>query len=344
MAHGSEDALPPRPRSAGRHVHRPRDTHDLHPARLPAGRLRKQPVDALRRGVALPPGRDGAPDGAGEPPRALSRSSPRRAATIPTARWRPSTAARTTSRTPAAASSTSRCWATPCPCTCGTATRSSRASSPWWTCRTRRSRRTWSATSARSPASSARTASRRIHANHAVLMSVVAQRVGAAEGIPFAVMPHGSALEYAVKRDDRFLRLADGGVRGRRARLRARRRDARAGCTPSSRDVPGLDAKTLDLHLGVDTSQFEPVPRAERRGMAARLLDALDGLPRGRTAAQTDAMLGRAPREARRARRWRTALGAGRGFASKVAGRGPGGKAGRRSTGRTTARCSTWGG
>ena len=47
-----------------------------------------------------------------------------------------------------------------------------------------------------------------IHANHAVLMSVVAQRVSAATGIPFTIMPHGSALEYAVKRDERFLRRA----------------------------------------------------------------------------------------------------------------------------------------
>jgi hypothetical protein len=40
-----------------------------------------------------------------------------------------------------------------------------------------------------------------IHANHAVLMSVVAQRVSRAENVPFSIMPHGSAVEYAVKRD-----------------------------------------------------------------------------------------------------------------------------------------------
>ena len=52
------------------------------------------------------------------------------------------------------------------------------------------------------------TASRAMHANHAVLMSVVAQRVSAETGVPYAVMPHGSALEYAVKPDPRFQRMA----------------------------------------------------------------------------------------------------------------------------------------
>jgi glycosyltransferase involved in cell wall biosynthesis len=155
-----------------------------------------------------------------------------------------------------------------------------------------------------------------LHANHAVLMSVVAQRVGAAEGIPFSVMPHGSALEYAVKRDERFLRLAVGAftAAARVFLIGDEMRDRVRSIFPT---VPGLDARTVDLHLGVDTSQFEPVPRAERPRMAARLAQSLQGLPRGRTPAQTDAMLaglhgglaGAALDEA---------LAAGRGFASKV--------------------------
>jgi hypothetical protein len=60
--------------------------NDLHPARIPARRLREQPVDALRGGVAVPPGRDGAPDGAGEPSRALSLY--RRVAPLPSGRLR----------------------------------------------------------------------------------------------------------------------------------------------------------------------------------------------------------------------------------------------------------------
>ncbi|HST58057.1 MAG TPA: glycosyltransferase family 4 protein [Longimicrobium sp.] len=155
-----------------------------------------------------------------------------------------------------------------------------------------------------------------MHANHAVLMSVVAQRVGAAEGIPFAVMPHGSALEYAVKRDDRFLRLATAAFTAA-SRIFLIGEEMRDRVRAIFTDVPDLDAKTVELHLGVDTSQFEPVPRAERPRMAARLVGALEGLPRGRTAAQTDALLaglsGRATGPA-----LAQALAVGQGYAGKV--------------------------
>ena len=47
-----------------------------------------------------------------------------------------------------------------------------------------------------------------MHVNHAVLMSVVAQRVSAETGIPYAIMEHGSGLEYACKPDVRLKRMA----------------------------------------------------------------------------------------------------------------------------------------
>ncbi len=129
-----------------------------------------------------------------------------------------------------------------------------------------------------------------LHANHAVLMSVVAQRVGEAAGIPFAVMPHGSALEYAVKRDPRFLRMATEAFTAARRvfvigdEMRERVRATLGG-------VPGLEEKFSELHLGVDTRQFEPVARAGRRANVAAMGEALAGVPRGKTAAQTEAML-----------------------------------------------------
>jgi glycosyltransferase involved in cell wall biosynthesis len=131
---------------------------------------------------------------------------------------------------------------------------------------------------------------RAMHANHAVLMSVVAQRVAEAEGIPFAIMPHGSALEYAVKRDTRFLRLATDAFTAASTifvigvEMRERVRSVLT-------EVEGLDGKMVDLHLGVDTAEFEPIPRAERPRTIARLLDSIASVPRGRTAEQTEAML-----------------------------------------------------
>lgn len=120
-----------------------------------------------------------------------------------------------------------------------------------------------------------------LHANHAVMMSVVAQRVGAELGIPFSIMPHGSALEFAVKRDARFRAWAAGAFDSARRiftigeEMRQRVRDALP-------EVPGLEEKFSNLHLGVDTAQFVPVARSERRETIGRLAESLDGVPRGR--------------------------------------------------------------
>ena len=128
-----------------------------------------------------------------------------------------------------------------------------------------------------------------IHANHAVLMPTVAQRVSEATGVPFAVMPHGSALEYAVKRDPRYLRLATEAFTAA-GRVFVHGEEMRQRVRDTLPDVPGLEEKFSDLHLGVDTSQFEPVERAARRASIARLGEALAGLPRGRTPAQTEGL------------------------------------------------------
>src|SRR5687767_8497575 len=109
-----------------------------------------------------------------------------------------------------------------------------------------------------------------IHANHAVLMPVVAQRVKAVAGTPFTVMPHGSDIEYAVKKDDRFLRYASAAFEETRKifvigdEMRGRVLKVFAG-------VPELESKLSDLHLGVDTSEFEPLAREDRNKNIAEL-------------------------------------------------------------------------
>ena len=125
-----------------------------------------------------------------------------------------------------------------------------------------------------------------IHANHAVLMSVVAQRVGEATGVPFVVMPHGSAIEYAVKRDPRFLQLATNAFKAAR-RIFVIGDEMRGRVQAVFGAVPDLDTKLSELHLGVDTSQFEPIPRAVRPDNIARLRDAIADLPRGKRPEQT---------------------------------------------------------
>jgi len=112
-----------------------------------------------------------------------------------------------------------------------------------------------------------------------VLMSVVAQRVSAATGVPFVVMPHGSALEYAVRPDPRFHRYAtDAFTAARRVIVTGeeiRERTARILHT-----VPDIAGKFRELPLGVNTAEFEPIPRERRREKIGRLLHALHGMER----------------------------------------------------------------
>lgn len=125
-----------------------------------------------------------------------------------------------------------------------------------------------------------------MHANHAVLMSVVAERVGREAGVPFAVMPHGSALEYAVKKDPRFHALGASALEAA-GRVFVIGEEMRRRVLDVFPEVPALAEKMTGLHLGVDTDRFEPVRHPERPARIARLAGALEGMARGRTPEQT---------------------------------------------------------
>ena len=129
-----------------------------------------------------------------------------------------------------------------------------------------------------------------IHANHAVLMSVVAQRVSHATGIPYSIMPHGSALEYAVKKDARFHAMAASAFADASV-IFVIGDEIRTRVETIFPDVPDLARKFSGLPLGVHTWRFEPVPRERRRENIGRLLVSLAGKPRGRRPEQLARML-----------------------------------------------------
>ena len=124
-----------------------------------------------------------------------------------------------------------------------------------------------------------------LHANHSVLQSVVAQRVGQSMGIPYAVMPHGSALEYAVKRDERFRVLAESAFLGA-AHVFVHGDEMRGRVLAAMPRLHEMESRFSDLHLGVDTTLFEPAERAERPARVRQLIEALPARTAGRTAAQ----------------------------------------------------------
>lgn len=122
-----------------------------------------------------------------------------------------------------------------------------------------------------------------MHANHAVLMPEVARRVRKLCGTPFVVMPHGSAIEYAVKKDTRFRDFAAAAFRessgifviGNEIRRRV------LGFFP---EIGGLNLKMRELNLGVDTTLFRTLEPAGRTAQIDGFLQYMANVPRGRQA------------------------------------------------------------
>jgi glycosyltransferase involved in cell wall biosynthesis len=119
-----------------------------------------------------------------------------------------------------------------------------------------------------------------------VLMSVVAQRVSSETGIPYAFMPHGSGIEYAVKKDGRFRRYASSALADAK-RIFVIGSEMRTRVSTVFADIPAIEVKCTELHLGVDASQFEPVAMNKRLENIALLENALAGIPRGKNADQS---------------------------------------------------------
>jgi glycosyltransferase involved in cell wall biosynthesis len=121
-------------------------------------------------------------------------------------------------------------------------------------------------------------------------MSVVAQRVSAWTGVPYAVMPHGSALEYAVKPDPRLRRLAADAFEHADRVLVISDEIAKRAADTFGDAVTDLEAKLSRLDLGVDTSAFLPIERSDRAHNVAHIGGLLESVERGRTREQGQAL------------------------------------------------------
>ncbi len=122
-----------------------------------------------------------------------------------------------------------------------------------------------------------------LHANHCVLMPEVARRVKAEWGTPYVIMPHGSAIEYAVKKDRRFFRFAERSIT-ESAGLFVIGKEIRQRMNTLFPNIPGLDQKMTDLNLGVDTSLFTTQAPQTRKARVQELKIAISGTKRGRKA------------------------------------------------------------
>jgi len=131
-----------------------------------------------------------------------------------------------------------------------------------------------------------------IHANHAVLMSVVAKQVAQNRGIPFAIMPHGSAIEYAVKKDKRFFNYAEQAFK-KAQRIYVIGNEIRNRIKGLFKATPDMESKMLELNLGADTSLFTPVKEKNRKDKISELYGVLKDVRRGKTNLQSQIMLNR---------------------------------------------------
>ncbi|HHJ53020.1 MAG TPA: glycosyltransferase, partial [Caldithrix abyssi] len=124
-----------------------------------------------------------------------------------------------------------------------------------------------------------------LHANHAVLMSVVAERVSRKTGIPFAIMPHGSAIEYAVKKDKRFFNYALQAFDAA-AIIFVIGQEIRQRVIDLFPQIQHVHRKMVTLNLGVDTSLFRLLPPEEKPVSVGKLMQVLPVNSQGKSEAQ----------------------------------------------------------
>ncbi|PAP75716.1 glycosyltransferase [Rubrivirga marina] len=136
--------------------------------------------------------------------------------------------------------------------------------------------------------------------NHVVLMAVAAYRAHEAGGAPYAVLPHGSAIEYVVKKEARSRALAETALQGA-VRVFALNGEMEGRIHDVFGAVPGVDKKVGRMPVGTDTSVFDLVDRRDRAATVERIAETVVGVDRGRpedATAALQARLGALPDEA----------------------------------------------
>ncbi len=116
-----------------------------------------------------------------------------------------------------------------------------------------------------------------LHANHLVYQPVAALKPCKEARVPLLIYPHGSSIEYTIREDERFLKLALEAILGCQGLIIGNRevRDRILTLYPEHRDA--ILAKTRIVGVGVDTSLFQPVAKLDRWASVERLVTARPG-------------------------------------------------------------------
>lgn len=112
-----------------------------------------------------------------------------------------------------------------------------------------------------------------LHANHLIYQPVAALLPCQENNVPLIIYPHGSAIEYTVKPDARYQKLALLGIQKCAGLIigNTEVRDRIIGLFPDHRKT--ILSKTQIVGVGVDTSLFAPVSRSDRRRSIKSLIE-----------------------------------------------------------------------
>ena len=110
-----------------------------------------------------------------------------------------------------------------------------------------------------------------LHCNHVVYQPEIAREVCKDLNVPFVVYPHGSAIEYTVKLDERFKVAAQRGLRDAQGIIVGNQEMARRLHKIYPEDKDAFDAKLNMVGVGVDTSLFNPVSKENRAKAISKL-------------------------------------------------------------------------
>jgi len=114
-----------------------------------------------------------------------------------------------------------------------------------------------------------------IQVNHAVMFPYIIRPIAQKAGTPYFVSLHGSAIEFTVKKDSRFLRYGAEGLEGASGIFAPSRHTADVAREIFGQSVDGQDSRIAIMPPGVDTELFTPTDRTVRQSVGM-LLEAVE--------------------------------------------------------------------
>lgn len=111
-----------------------------------------------------------------------------------------------------------------------------------------------------------------LHANHMVMQPSVALAPCKEFNIPMVIFPHGSAIEYTVKKDQRYFNEAHNAIVGCAGLISGSKevKNRLSGLYPDLKQK--IQAITQIVGVGVDTTLFTPIAKAQRKKHLEKLM------------------------------------------------------------------------